>query len=61
MPVKALKVKNPTRKTNLAGFSFEAAGGKSAANTPFCQKVRTVTPIRFVSKLRFLFGGDGGS
>lgn len=37
-PVKALKGKNPTRKTNLAGFSFEAAGGKSAANTPFLPK-----------------------
>ena len=37
-PVKALKGKNPTRQTNLAGFSFEAAGGKSAANTPFLPK-----------------------
>ena len=37
-PVKALKGKNPTRQTNLAGFSFEAAGGKSIANTPFLQK-----------------------
>ena len=37
-PHEAHKGKNPTRKTNLAGFSFEAAGGKSAANTPFLPK-----------------------
>ncbi len=34
---------------------------KRAANTAFShKKVRTVTSIRFVSKLRFLFGGGEG-
>lgn len=47
-------------KTTWPGFLLGPLGAKVPQTRRFCQKVRTVTPIRFVSKLRFLFGGEGG-